>query len=142
MKAHETGLTLAELEVFLCEEFPQVADLFRVVEAAPREVVLERAAGEADLRPGGTVSGPTLFGLADVAVYLAIMATIGRVPLAVTTNCAIDFLRKPAPGPIRCRARLWKVGRVLVVGEAHVFTPGDEDRPVARAQLTYSIPPK
>ena len=136
------GFGISELTEFLAEEFPQVAGQFTVLEARPMEVLVAMDADESHLRPGGTVSGPSMFGLADVGVYLAIHATIGHVPLAVTTNCAIDFMRKPAPGRLLCRARLWKMGRVLAVGEAHLFSEGAEDKPVARAQLTYSIPPK
>ena len=129
------------LAQFLAEEFPQVADQFSVLEAKPMEVLVALDADTSHLRPGGTISGPSMFSLADVGIYLAIHATIGHVPLAVTTTCAIDFMRKPAPGRLLCRARLWKLGRVLAVGEAHLFSDGAENTPVARAQLTYSIPP-
>ena len=96
--------------------------------------------GEKNLRPGGTVSGPALFALADVSVYLAILAMIGPKALSVTTNCAIDFMRKPKSGTdLVCKTRLLKLGRVLAVGDCLIFSEGD-DRPVARASLTYSIP--
>ncbi|MGL4281424.1 MAG: PaaI family thioesterase [Albidovulum sp.] len=105
--------------------------------SSERERVAER-----HLRPGGTVSGPTMFGLADVAVYLAILARIGPVALAVTTNGSIDFLRKPAAGvDLLGEARLLKLGRVLAVGDVLIRSEGMEE-PVARAGLTYSIPPK
>lgn len=96
---------------------------------------------ERHLRPGGTVSGPAMFALADVAVYLAIMAMIGPKALSVTTNCAIDFMRKPAAGvDMICKTRLLKLGRVLAVGECLIYSEG-QDTPAARASLTYSIPP-
>ncbi len=96
---------------------------------------------ERHLRPGGTVSGPSMFALADVAVYLAILSRIGPVALAVTTNCSIDFMRKPAARTdLICDVRLLKLGRVLAVGDCLLRSDGD-DRPVARASMTYSIPP-
>ena len=94
------------------------------------------------LRPGGTVSGPSIFALADVAVYLAILSRIGPKALTVTTAASIDFLRKPAAGAdLIAKARLLKLGRVLVVGDVLIYSEGIAD-PVARATLTYSIPPK
>lgn len=127
---------------FLRDEFPQVCEDFTVLEAAERSVLVALNANDSHLRPGGTISGPSMFGLADVGVYLAIHATLGHIPLAVTTNCSIDFMRKPQPGRLLCRAKLWKLGRQLAVGEAHIYSDGHEDAPVARAQLTYALPPE
>ena len=94
------------------------------------------------LRPGGTVSGPSIFALADCAMYLAVMSRIGAEALTVTTSCNIDFMRKPAAGSdLLCELRLLKLGRVLAVGEGLVFSDGGAE-PVARAALTYSIPPR
>jgi len=132
----------AALNAFLAAEFPQVADDFRVERAAPMEAEIRLLAHERHLRPGGTVSGPAMFALADLAMYAAILATIGPKALSVTTNCSIDFLRKPAAGrDVLGRARLLKVGRVLVVGDVLLYSEGAEE-PVARAGLTYSIPPR
>ncbi len=98
--------------------------------------------GAHHLRPGGTVSGPSMFGLADVGAYLAILSRIGPVALAVTTNCSIDFMRKPAAGvDLIAKARLLKLGRALAVTDCLLFSEG-MDAPVARATLTYSIPPR
>jgi uncharacterized protein (TIGR00369 family) len=97
-------------------------------------------AADADLRPGGTVSGPAMFMLADCAFYMATLAMIGREALAVTTSCAIDFMRKPGPGGLVADARILKLGRSLSVGDVMLFSDGT-DGPVARASLTYSIPP-
>ena len=94
------------------------------------------------LRPGGTVSGPSMFALADVAIYLAVLSRIGPVALAVTTNCSIDFMRRPAAGrDLIAQARLLKLGRALAVGDVLIRSDGSAD-PVARAGLTYSIPPR
>ena len=134
-------MKLEELQAFLRQEFPQVAEEFRVEEAG-EELALRLIVAERHLRPGGTVSGPAMFGLADVAFYLALLQRIGPVALAVTTNCSIDFLRKPAAGrDLIARARMLKLGRVLAVGDVLIWSEGME-QPVAHASLTYSIPPR
>jgi acyl-coenzyme A thioesterase PaaI-like protein len=138
----QTVMTEAELADFVRREFPQVKDEFSVDRLTPAGLILRRRVGDAHLRPGGTVSGPTIFGLADVAFYLALLARIGPVPLAVTTSAAIDFLRKPLAGAdLVGEARLLKLGRVLAVGDVLIWSDGMAD-PVARASLTYSIPPR
>ena len=130
------------LEAFLAADFGQVAEEFAVERADASGVTLRLKVAERHLRPGGTVSGPSIFGLVDVAMYLAILSRIGPVALAVTTNCAIDFMRKPAAGrDLLGEARLLKLGRSLAVGDVMVFSEGLAD-PVARASLTYAIPPK
>ena len=128
------------LNAFLLEEFPQVTGVFRVRSVTPEELIVEMPVTEAYLRPGGTISGPTMFSLADVAMYLAILARIGPVGLAVTTNASIDFMRKPAAGKtLIATARVLKLGRVLAVGDVLIHSEG-QDAPVARASMTYSIP--
>jgi uncharacterized protein (TIGR00369 family) len=132
----------AALQAFLTRDFGQVAEDFAVERADDAGVALRLRVAERHLRPGGTVSGPSIFGLVDVAMYLAILSRIGPVALAVTTNCAIDFLRKPEAGrDLLAEARLLKLGRRLAVGDVLVFSEGMSD-PVARAGLTYSIPPR
>ncbi|MBC6437140.1 MAG: PaaI family thioesterase [Rhodobacteraceae bacterium] len=132
----------AELQAFLTAELPQVAGDFRVEEVAEGFVRVRHVITERHLRPGGTVSGPTMFSLADVGVYLAILAMIGPRALAVTTNCSIDFMRKPAAGrDLICATTILKSGRVLTVGDCLIYSEG-QPRPVARATLTYSIPPE
>ncbi len=132
----------AALRAFLAQDFGQVAADFVVDRADAAGVSLRMRVAERHLRPGGTVSGPTIFALADVAMYLAILSRIGPVALTVTTNCAIDFLRKPAAGCDLCgEARVLKLGRSLAVGDVLVFSEGQAE-PVARASLTYSIPPR
>lgn len=132
----------AALTAFLKSDFAQVADMFAIDEVAPMSVTVRLLHDERHLRPGGTVSGPAMFALADVAVYLAILSMVGPKALSVTTNCAIDFMRKPAAGvDLICKTRLLKLGRVLAVGDCLIFSDGME-APVARASLTYSIPPE
>ncbi len=129
------------LMAFLTRDFGQVADDFAVERAEEAGVTLRLKVAERHLRPGDTVSGPTIFALADVAMYLAILSRVGPVALTVTTSCAIDFMRKPAAGrDLLGTARLLKLGRSLAVGDVLVFSEGLAD-PVARASLTYSIPP-
>ncbi len=93
------------------------------------------------LRPGDTVSGPTLMALADVAMYAALLGEIGLVPLAVTTSLNINFLRRPAQRDVIGEAKLLKVGKRLAVGEVTLFSDGDPE-PVAHVTCTYSIPPR
>lgn len=130
------------LEAFLAADFGQVAEEFAVERADASGVTLRLKVAERHLRPGGTVSGPSIFGLVDVAMYLAILSRVGPVALTVTTNCAIDFMRKPAAGrDLLGEARVLKLGRSLAVGDVMVFSEGLAE-PVARASLTYAIPPK
>ena len=138
----ELQMDIAALEAFLAAQFPQVDGQLRI-ESIPQDgIVIRLLVNESHLRPGGTVSGPTMFMLADVGVYLAILSRIGPVALAVTTGCSMDFMRKPAAGKdLVCEVRLLKLGRSLAVGDALIFSDGQEP-PVARATMTYSIPPK
>ena len=135
-------MDVAALTRFLAESFPQVAADFAIEEVGDHAITTRLLTAERHLRPGGTVSGPSIFALADVSVYLAILAMIGPRALAVTTNCSIDFMRKPAAGrDMICECRLLKLGRVLAVGDCLLFSEGSAE-PVARASMTYSIPPE
>lgn len=135
------AMDVAALNGFLGRAFPQVADQIRV-EALADALTVRLMVGDLHLRPGGTVSGPAMFALADVGIYLAILARIGEVALAVTTNASIDFMRKPAAGrDLLAECRILKLGRSLAVGECMIFSEGVAE-PVARCSMTYSIPPK
>lgn len=130
--------TKAEVAAFLAAEFPQSPCIVEDVGNAAATV--RREIGQGDLRPGGTVSGPVLMAVADVALYVAILGEIGIVPLAVTTSLTINFLRKPAPNKsIRGACKLIKVGKALIVGEVSIYSEG-MDEPVAHAVGTYSVP--
>jgi uncharacterized protein (TIGR00369 family) len=137
-------MTAQELERFLAAEFPQV---FNSESGLSIEALWEggcrvrQASRELHIRPGGTVSGPTMMALADYAMYVAVLAAIGPVPLAVTINLNINFLRKPAPGDIVAEARILKLGKTLATGEVTIRSAG-EDAPVAHVTATYSIPPQ
>ncbi|MEN8893801.1 PaaI family thioesterase [Planktotalea arctica] len=138
----ELKLDAAALSDIMRTEFSQVAEDFVIEEVIPMQVRVRLPVAERHLRPGGTISGPAMFTLADVSIYLATMAMIGPVTLAVTTNCSIDFMRKPAAGvDLIATARLLKLGRLLAVGDVMIHSDG-MDAPVARASLTYAIPPR
>lgn len=131
--------TQAELTAFLQAEFPQNRCTLEELDE-DGSVVVAHPVGEAELRPGNTVSGPVMMTLADVALYIAVLARIGIVPLAVTTNLTINFLRKPrADRRVVARCRLLKLGKTLAVGEVYIYSEG-EDEPVAHATGTYAIP--
>lgn len=134
-------LSRDELDRLLRREFPQI------FEGAAYTIDAVRHGGGSvrwhydplALRPGGTVSGPTMMELADFATYVAILATIGWVPLAVTTNLSINFLRKPAPRDLLAEARILKLGKKLAVLDVGIRSDGDEQL-VAHATATYAIP--
>jgi uncharacterized protein (TIGR00369 family) len=126
----------------LREGMPSGAALpFEVVTLERGRAVLRLATGADDLRPGGTVAGPVLFALADLAIYAAVMTALGPLALAVTTDATIHFLRRPRAGFLIARAGLLKVGRHLVVGEVTLVDEGEDKGPVAHAVMTYSVPP-
>jgi len=110
-----------------------------IEEADYRRCRLRLAFQQRHLRTGGTVSGPVMFMLADTALYVAVLASVGPKGLAVTTNMSINFFRKPPPKDIIADCRLMKLGKRLAVGEVTIFSDGDEE-PVAHATGTYSIP--
>ena len=135
-------MTPAELTVFMEKEFPQAASAGMAIEHLDDRVIrLRLPTQEKNLRPGGTVSGPTLMWFADCGFYLLIMAQLGPVALAVTTNLNINFMRKPAMGDLIGEGRLLKLGKSLAVGDFTIWSDGKKE-PVAHATLTYSIPPK
>lgn len=135
-------MDIPDLHAFLTREFPQVHKDFRVDEITAQGIIVRLVTAPHHLRPGGTISGPSMFALADVGMYLALLARIGPVALAVTTNCAIDFMRKPAAGvDLLGETRLLKLGRTLAVGDVLLYSEGSRDTPVAHANLTYAIPP-
>lgn len=133
--------TAAEIDALLRQHFPQVSDRYAILDLAAGRVRVRFETTAADLRPGGTVSGPAMFAAADLAFYLATLSVIGTDALTVTTSTTINFMRKPSPGHLIATARVLKLGRSLCVGDALVYSEGHE-APVAHAALTYSIPPK
>ncbi|PIE15478.1 MAG: thioesterase [Rhodobacterales bacterium] len=131
-----------EVMAFLERVFPQVGEDFAVDRLQDMEVDLRLKVADRHLRPGGTVSGPSMFALADCAVYVIVLAMIGPRALAVTTGCSMDFMRRPdGTRDMIARCRLLKLGKVLAVGDVLMFSEGS-DKPVARASMTYSLPPR
>jgi uncharacterized protein (TIGR00369 family) len=138
------AMTIDELTRRLSAEFPETfndASGVSILSAAHGAARVRQAFVENSLRPGGTISGPTIMALADVTIYVAILASIGWVPLAVTTNLNINFLRKPVPGALIATCRLLKLGKRLAVGDVAVESEEGGDL-VAHATSTYSIPPR
>lgn len=136
-------LSAQQVGELLEREFSQIfhATSDTVIEDAwHRGCRIRRKFNKQSLRPGGTISGPTMMGLTDFAMYVAVLASVGPVPLAVTTNLNINFLRKPTQRDLIAEARLIKLGKRLAVGEVEIYCEGDDEM-VAHATSTYSIPP-
>ena len=134
-------LSTAELTLFLAEEFPQIAigRMFTVEETKHGFARMRMVFGDHLLRPGGTISGPSMFALADVAMYAAVLVSAGPIAHAVTTNLNINFLRKPAPRDMIGEARILKLGKRLAVGEIALHSDGESEL-AAHATATYSLP--
>lgn len=131
--------TKEEVAAFLVSEFPESKCVVEAV--GDRGATVSFAIGPAELRPGGTVAGPVLMGVADVALYVAVLGEIGIVPLAVTTSLTINFLRKPQAGKrVVGVCKLLKVGKSLAVGEVSLYSDGSSEL-MAHVVGTYSIPP-
>lgn len=135
-----TMATKEQVAAFIADAFPQTRLVIEAVGSRGATVSLE--VSQSDLRPGGTVSGPALMGVADAALYAAVLGEIGIVPLVVTTNLTINFLRKPeASRRVIGVCRLMKLGKALAVGEVSLYSEGKSD-PVAHVVGTYSLPPR
>ena len=132
-------MTKEELNDFLEKEFPQVNKNFEILKVSNKNFSMLMHISSEHLRPGATISGPTMFLLADVTFYLATLSVIGPKSLTVTTNCSINFLRKPNEKNLISEARILKLGKTLSVGDVLIYSE-DIDEPVAHASLTYSIP--
>lgn len=135
-----SGATIEQIRLFLSTEFPQHS--LQIDRVGHREALVRKPVEASNLRPGNTVAGPFMMGLADEAMYVAILAEIGIVPLAVTTSLTINFLSRPrADVDMIALCRLIKVGQKLVVGEVTLNCDGDTE-PVAHVVATYAIPPE
>jgi uncharacterized protein (TIGR00369 family) len=133
-------MDIAALAAFLVQEFPQVCNDFVIADLQLGQISVDLVPDGRHLRPGGTVSGPAMFALADVGAYLLVLAHIGPQALAVTSGCSIDFMRKPPAGAIlRAEARLLKLGRTLAFCDVMIMAEG-QTGPVARASVTYALP--
>ena len=135
-------LTRERLLQLLEAEFPEATHAvgdYEIEEMWHGGCRVRRCHHERSLRPGGTVSGPVMMALADFTMYLAVLSAIGWVPLAVTTNLSINFLKKPGARDLLAEAQLFKLGKRLAVGEVALRSDGDDDL-VAHVTSTYSIP--
>ena len=120
--------------------FPQIKGEFQIDHLDEALLIVRLLVQEHHLRPGGTVSGPSMFSLADISVYLSVLAAIGPEALTVTTNCSLDFMRKPvSETDLLAHCKLLKLGKSLAVGDVLIFSDG-MNNPVARATMTYAIP--
>jgi uncharacterized protein (TIGR00369 family) len=135
----EQKLSAAEIAEFLNEVFPGAMENFKIEEVAPMRARIRMPFQTRQLRPGGTISGPSLMALADTGLWVALLAMIGREALSVTSHLDIDFLRKPAAADVIAHTTLYKVGKRLAVGDVLMYSDG-EDMPCARASVTYAIP--
>ena len=134
-------ISIEELERLTREKLPFARiSKFRTEELKSGRAIVRAPYSNEFLRPGGTISGPIMMGLADFAMYAAVLTRVGIVELALTTNLNINFLHRPEPGDLLAKARLIKLGKHLVVGEVEVYVDGHEDM-VAHASATYSLPP-
>jgi len=134
-------LSIDELNVFLAREFPQVAPDVAIEALGSMTATMRLRRGEKHLRPGGTISGPSMALLADVTAYVALLGMIGEKALAVTTNLSLNFMRKPADVDLLCDGRLLKLGKRLAVGDAVLYSEGgNPSEPVAHATFTYALP--
>lgn len=135
-------MSVEELEHFLSKEFPQVfhpQSGLTIEEVWHGGARVRQAYSDKFIRPGGTISGPAMMTLADFALYVAVLAAIGPVPLAVTINLSINFLRRPARRDLIAEAGILKLGRRLAVLDVNLFSDGERE-PVAHVTSTYSIP--
>jgi uncharacterized protein (TIGR00369 family) len=135
-------MTRAEVEAFLERDFPQIhhgGRSYQVEAVGPLTARVRLAYHERHLRPGGTISGPAMMALADLTLYVAILANIGPVGLAVTTNLSFNFLRKPGRSDLLAECRLLKLGKRLAMGEVKIRSDGEPEI-VCHATGTYSIP--
>ena len=131
--------TIETLTQYLQEVYPQTAETISIEALIPMEVVVRMSINNDDLRPGNTVSGPTVFTVADCAFYCALLAMIGPKVLAVTSNISINFMRKPKPVALVGHARILKLGKTFAMGDCTVYSQGKTEA-VAQATITYAIP--
>ena len=135
----ELKMSVSELKIFLKSEFPQMANEFEIVAITQNRVILSLQTENRHLRPGDTVSGPTIFSLCDVSSYINLLAVLGPVKQSVTTNCSIDFMRRPKAGILYCEAKILKLGRRLAVLDGLVHSEKIDNSPIARFSMTYAL---
>jgi len=136
-------LNAEELNIYIGEVFPQILEQYpghKILDVSPGKVVIRMDTDERHIRAGGTISGPTLFSLADMGGYACVLSHVGREALAVTTNLNINFMRKAEPGPLFAECKILKLGKRLMVFDC-AMKAGNSTELVAHATGTYAIPP-
>jgi len=134
-------MTVSDMRAFLAADFPQVSAHYEIRDLPSMGAIVGKPFDAQNIRPGGTLSGPSIFELADIAFYVATLAMIGPKALTVTTNASINFMRKPEATGMWAEARILKLGKTLVVGDVLMYSDALA-KPVAHANITYSIPPE
>ncbi len=138
-------LNAKEVDDFIGEVYPEIwvdnGRTFEIEDVRPGAARVRMLYDKRHLRPGGTISGPAMMALSDLAMWVVVLGHIGKVELSVTTNLNINFLRKPGQADMLAESRLLKLGRQLAVGDITLYSEGD-DAPVAHATSTYSVPPR
>jgi len=134
-------MTVSDMQAFLESDFPEICAHYDIRELPSMGAIVGKPYDVRNVRPGGTLSGPSMFELADISFYVASLAMIGPKALTVTTNASINFMRKPEPTGMWAEARILKLGKTLVVGDVLMYSDAIE-KPVAHANITYSIPPR
>ena len=135
----ELKMSMASLRTVI-SQFPQASESLELTDIGPMRATMRMAIDDRHLRPGQTVSGPTMFLLADCAFYIATLAMVGPKKLSVTTNANINFMRRPVGRALIGKATILKLGRHLSVGEVRIYTEHEPQHCVAHATMTYSIP--
>jgi uncharacterized protein (TIGR00369 family) len=135
------AMTIPELKKFIAEHFPLPPADVDIEHLDDTTIRVRQKMHDRNLRPGGTIAGPTLMAMVDFGFYLLLLGRLGPVAHAVTTNLNINFMRKPEPVDLLGEGRLLKLGKSLAVGDFTVWSDGQKE-PVAHATVTYSIPPK
>ena len=135
------SMTIPQLRKFIAEHFPQAPAEVEIEHLDDTTIRVRQKTHDRNLRPGGTVAGPTVMAMVDFGFYLLLLGRLGPVAHAVTTNLNINFMRKPEPVDLLGEGRLLKLGKTLAVGDFTVWSDGQK-APVAHATVTYSIPPK
>jgi len=120
----KTVLTIPEIHAFLADVFPQIDDQFETLELTDDGARVKLLTNDTHLRPGGTISGPSMFALADCAFFIAIVSKLGPKAMAVTTNASIDFMRKPDPNDLIAEVVIHKMGKSLVMGDVIMRSGG------------------
>jgi uncharacterized protein (TIGR00369 family) len=135
------AMTILELKKFVSEHFAQAPADIEIEHLDDTTIRVRQKTHDRNLRPGGTIAGPTLMAMVDFGFYLLLLGRLGPVAHAVTTNLNINFMRKPEPVDLLGEGRLLKLGKSLAMGDFTIWSDGKKE-PVAHATVTYSIPPK